>query len=257
MRLSVGTSGFSYSGWKGPFYPADLAASEMLGYYAERLPAVEINNTFYRLPRRSVLEGWTAQVPERFRFAIKASQRITHRKRLREVDEETGYLLDVVRALGDRLGVLLFQLPPNLAIDLERFDRFLALLPAGTPAAFEFRHPSWLDPRVHERLRARGCAWVVSEGDGEPSPDFLVTAPFSYLRLRRAGYSREELAAWVARLRSRGLEEAFVFFKHEEAGTGPRLAAEFLELAERAGRRRGALGVGPDEAAERRGRDTG
>jgi uncharacterized protein YecE (DUF72 family) len=253
MRLSVGTSGFSYAEWKGPFYPADLPASGMLAYYAEQLPAVAINNTFYRLPRRSVLEGWAAQVPERFRFAVKASQRITHMKRLADVGDETRYLLDVVQALGERLGVLLFQLPPNLKLELERFDRFLELLPAGTRAAFEFRHASWLDPRVHERLRARGCAWVVTEQDEGRAPDYLLTAQWTYLRLRREHYAREELAAWAARLRTRPLDEAFVFFKHEDAGAGPRLAREFLELTERAEKRRGprAATAAPRAGGER------
>src|SRR5262245_65812889 len=122
MRLLVGTSGFSYAAWKGPFYPADLPPARMLAYYGERLPSVEINNTFYRLPRRSVLEGWAAQVPEAFRFAVKASQRITHRKRMKDAGDETRYLLDVTQALGERLGVILFQLPPNLKLDLERFE---------------------------------------------------------------------------------------------------------------------------------------
>jgi uncharacterized protein YecE (DUF72 family) len=238
MRVSVGTSGFSYAEWKGPFYPADLAASGMLSYYAQRLPAVEINNTFYRLPRRSVLEGWAAQVPEPFRFAVKASQRITHLKRLKDVADETHYLLDVTQALSARLGVLLFQLPPNLKLDLERFERFLELLPAGTRAAFEFRHPSWVDPRVLERLRERACAWVVVEGEEGAAPDLLLTAPWTYLRLRRPSYTREELAAWATRLSARDLSEAFVFFKHEDAGAGPRLAGEFLELMERTDQRR-------------------
>ena len=255
MRLSVGTSGFSYAEWKGPFYPADLPASGMLGYYAERLPAVEINNTFYRLPRRSVLEGWAAQVPEGFRFAIKASQRITHLKRLKDVADETRYLLDVTQALGERLGVLLFQLPPNLKLDPERFERFLELLPAGTRAAFEFRHPSWVDPRVLDRLRERACAWVVTEAEEGAAPDCLITAPWTYLRLRRPAYSREELAAWATRLLARDLSEAFVFFKHEDAGTGPKLAAEFLELAERAGRRRAPRAVGAP--APQRDREAG
>jgi uncharacterized protein YecE (DUF72 family) len=243
MRLSVGTSGFSYAEWKGPFYPEDLPAPDMLGYYAERLPAVEINNTFYRLPRRSVLEGWAGQVPEAFRFAVKASQRITHQKRLKDAAEETRYLLDVTQALGERLGVILFQLPPNLKLDLDRLDRFLELLPADTRAAFEFRHASWLDPSVLERLRARALAWVVND-DADGPPDFLVTAPWAYLRLRRPAYAREELAAWAARVRARELEEVFVFFKHEDAGAGPRLAAEFIEVAERADRRRGPRAAG-------------
>jgi uncharacterized protein YecE (DUF72 family) len=250
MRLSVGTSGFSYAEWKGPFYPAELPASEMLAYYAERLPAVEINNTFYRLPRRSVLEGWAAQVPEGFRFAVKASQRITHLKRLKDVADETRYLLDVTQALGERLGVVLFQLPPNLKLDLERFDRFLELVPAGSRAAFEFRHVSWADQAVLDRLRARALAWVVTEQEEGAAPDLLMTAPWTYLRLRRPAYARDELAAWAARLRARALSEAFVFFKHEDAGAGPRLAQEFLELAERAGKRRGprAAGAGAADA---------
>jgi uncharacterized protein YecE (DUF72 family) len=253
MRLSVGTSGFSYAEWKGPFYPAEIAAADMLAFYAARLPAVEINNTFYRLPRRSVLEGWAAQVPEGFRFAVKASQRITHQKRLKDAGDETRYLLDVTQALGPRLGVILFQLPPNLKIDLARFDRFLELLPEGTRAAFEFRHASWLDPSVLERLRARACAWVVNDDEEGGAPDCLVTAPFAYLRLRRPAYERAELAAWATRLGARDLAEAFVFFKHEDAGAGPRLAAQFLEVAERAEQRRRPLaaGVAPAAAAAR------
>jgi uncharacterized protein YecE (DUF72 family) len=257
LRISVGTSGFSYAAWKGPFYPTDLAATDMLAWYAGRLPAVEINNTFYRLPRRSVLEGWASQVPDGFRFALKASQRITHRKRLENVEDETRYLIDVAQALGDRLGVLLFQLPPNLKLDLDRLDRFLALLPAGTRAAFEFRHASWLDPRVHDRLCARTCAWVVSEQDEQDSPDFLTTAPWTYLRLRRSRYEREELAAWVARLHARNLAEAFVFFKHEDAGAGPRLAQEFLALAERAELRRGPRSAEDGAPPAKRERGTG
>jgi uncharacterized protein YecE (DUF72 family) len=256
MRLSVGTSGFSYAAWKGPFYPAELPAERMLAHYAGQLPSVEINNTFYRLPRRGVLEGWASEVPEGFRFAIKASQRITHRKRLVEAEDETRYLLEVTAALGERLGALLFQLPPNLKLDRDRFDRFLALLPPGTRAAFEFRHPSWCDPHVVERLRERACAWVVNDDEEGAPPDFLVTAPWTYLRLRRASYAREELAAWAQRIRTRDLDGAFVFFKHEDAGAAPRLAAEFLDVATRIERRRGPRASGP-EAAPARTREAG
>lgn len=256
MRLSVGTSGFSYAAWKGPFYPAELPADRMLAHYAGQLPSVEINNTFYRLPRRSVLEGWASEVPEGFRFAIKASQRITHRKRLVEAGDETRYLLEVTAALGERLGALLFQLPPNLKLDRDRLDRFLALLPPGTRAAFEFRHPSWCDPHVVERLRERACAWVVNDDEEGAPPDFLVTGPWTYLRLRRASYTREELAAWAQRIRQRDLDDAFVFFKHEDAGAAPRLAAEFLDVAARIERRRGPRAAGP-EAAPARTREAG
>ncbi|MDJ0789879.1 MAG: DUF72 domain-containing protein, partial [Myxococcota bacterium] len=145
LSVGVGTSGFAYDAWKGVFYPEGLAAKKRLGYYASQLGAVEINNTFYRMPKQSVVEGWAEQVPEDFRFAIKASRRITHFKRLKEADEETGYLLGVTSALGPRLGALLFQLPPNLRHDADRLAAFLDLLPPETPAAFEFRHPSWVE----------------------------------------------------------------------------------------------------------------
>jgi len=245
MELYAGTSGFAYKEWVGPFYPEGLPASEMLAHYAGRLPAVEINNTFYRMPRESVLESWAAQVPEAFRFAIKASRRITHQKRLRDAADETAYLLRTVAALGTRLGVLLFQLPPNLAKDLERLDRFLELLPPGTRAAFEFRHPAWADADVAERLRARDLAWVTVDGDETPADACgPATAGQGYLRLRRPGYSRAELSAWAARIAAQPWREAFVFFKHEDAGAGPRLAAEFLALAGRAAERKPAKAAG-------------
>jgi uncharacterized protein YecE (DUF72 family) len=228
--LRAGTSGWSYEAWKGPFYPAELPSREMLAFYAARLPAVEVNNTFYRMPRPAVLESWAAQVPADFRFALKASRRITHLKRLREVADETAYFLDVAAALGPRLGALLFQLPPNLRCDLERLDAFLALLPEGTRAAFEFRHESWNDAAVHERLRARDFAWVVADVDDAPPPAPVSTAGWSYLRLRRSGYDDAELDAWRARIASQP-GEAYVFFKHEDEAAAPRLAAALLRLA--------------------------
>jgi uncharacterized protein YecE (DUF72 family) len=249
MRASVGTSGYGYEGWRGPFYPERLPAREWLRFYAERLPAVEINNTFYRMPRTSVLESWAAQVPSHFRFALKASRRITHFKRLADCADETAWLLRGAAALGGRLGAILFQLPPNLRCDLGRLDAFLALLPEGTPAAFEFRHPSWREAPVRDRLRARGCALVAADDDdGEPAP-IEPTAGFGYLRLRRPGYQRADLAGWAQRILAQGWSEVFAFFKHEEAGTGPRLAAELLELLERAASRKGPV---PARAARRR-----
>ena len=230
-RLLAGTSGWSYEAWKGPFYPEDLASRDMLRFYGERLPAVEVNNTFYRMPKAAVLASWASQVPESFRFALKASQRITHLKRLKDAGDETAYFLETAGMLGPRLGALLFQLPPNLKLDLERFDVFLALLPEGTRAAFEFRHPSWADEAVHARLRARGFAWVIADVEDQPPPDLVVTAAWTYLRLRRPGYAPAELAGWLAKLRASSASEAFVFFKHEDAGAAPRMAAELLALA--------------------------
>jgi len=231
MNLYVGTSGYSYKEWKGIFYPEKLPAKEMLSYYATRLPAVEINNTFYRLPQQSMLEGWKEQVPENFRFSIKASQRITHFKRLNNVAEETKYLLDTVSCLGARLGVILFQLPPNMKKDLPRLEAFLASLPAGTRAAFEFRHPTWLEDDVLEVLRQAGQALCISDTDDMPVTHIDRTAGWGYLRLRRILYDEAAMREWLQRIRDQKWSEAFVFFKHEDEGTGPRLAAEFLELA--------------------------
>jgi uncharacterized protein YecE (DUF72 family) len=232
VELHVGTSGYSYKEWKGPFYPEDLAAADMLRYYGERLGSVEINNTFYRMPKTSVLESWADQVGEGFRFSIKASQKITHRKRLKEAEDETGYLVDTVRALGPRLGVLLFQLPPNLKKDVERLRSFLELLPSDLPAAFEFRHESWDDDEVYEALRGHGAALCCADTEEDEGDEPIVsTAPFGYLRLRRPGYGAADLARWADAVRVQPWERAFVFFKHEDEGAGPRMAMEFLEIA--------------------------
>jgi uncharacterized protein YecE (DUF72 family) len=230
MQVYVGTSGFSYREWKGSFYPRDLPAQEMLRFYATNLPAVEINNTFYRLPKTSALQSWAEQVPDRFRFAIKASRRITHLKRLKGAEEETAYLVRTLEVLGPRLGVILFQLPPNLKKDVGRLREFQELLPESTHAAFEFRHSSWLDAEVMESLRARGSVWCVSDTDD--SEGALVDgSSWGYLRLRRSAYAEADLARWVERVRAMDWKETFVFFKHEDGAVGPRLARRFLELA--------------------------
>lgn len=227
MRVLTGTSGFSYKEWKGSFYPEDLPADAMLRYYAERLPAVEINNTFYRMPKAELLAGWAEEVPDGFRFVLKASQRITHFKRLKDVSEEVGYFLRVAATLGDRLGPILFQLPPNLKKDLPRLSEFLELLPAATRAALEFRHASWFEDDVFEALRARGAALCVAE-DEELAAPLVATAGWGYLRLRRPDYGDAEVQSWADRVRAQSWEEAYVFFKHEDAGTGPRLATQML-----------------------------
>ena len=232
MRLYTGTSGYSYKEWKGSFYPEDLAAKSFLEFYASRLGAVEINNTFYRLPKTSVLENWAAQVPEDFRFSIKASRRITHFTRMKpEAQEPLEYLLSTLGSLGDRLGVILFQLPPNLKVDLERLEGFLAMLPEGTPAAFEFRHDSWKDDAVADLIRSRGmvlvCADTEDSGDDE---EIIETGAWGYLRLRRPDYSTAALERWADRLRDTSWEHAFVFFKHEDEGAGPRMAEQFKTM---------------------------
>ncbi|HXD33378.1 MAG TPA: DUF72 domain-containing protein [Pyrinomonadaceae bacterium] len=230
MNLQVGTSGFSYKEWKGSFYPEDLPAKEMLPYYSARLPAVEINNTFYRVPKKSMLENWKDQVPAHFRFSLKATQRITHFKRLKDVAAETGYLFEIAGALEDRLGMILFQLPPNMKKDLERLQTFLEILPATVRATFEFRHPSWFEDDVLQLLSARNHALCISDTDEMPVSHIDRTADWGYLRLRRVQYSTEALKEWLERIHAQNWKDAFVFFKHEDEGTGPRLAAEFLKL---------------------------
>ena len=230
MNLHVGTSGYSYKEWKGNFYPEDLPAKEMLSYYSRRLPAVEINNTFYRLPQASMIENWKAQVPEDFRFSIKATQRITHIKRLNNCADETKYLLETAALLEQRLGVVLFQLPPNAKKDIDRLKAFLELLPRETRAAFEFRHESWLDDEIREVLRAKDCALVVSDTDEKPLTEIISTAAWGYLRLRRTNYEEKDLVEWMKRVQSEKWSDAFIFFKHEDEGIGPKLASKFLEL---------------------------
>ena len=227
MRVLAGTSGFSYKEWKGSFYPEDLPAEDMLAYYSARLPAVEINNTFYRMPKPSMLEGWAAQVPAEFRFILKASQRITHRKRLKEAGDEVAYFFQTAATLGERLGPTLFQLPPNLKKDLPRLEAFLEVLPPKAPAAFEFRHASWFEDDVFAALRAQGAALCIAE-DEELATPLVATAPWGYLRLRRQDYDDAAVAGWAEKVRAQPWSEAFVFFKHEDAGSGPKLAAEFL-----------------------------
>jgi len=231
MNLLVGTSGYSYKEWKGTFYPEKIPAKEMLHYYGERLSTVEINATFYRMPQPSMLANWKEQVPPTFRFALKAPQRITHFKRLNETDEETKYFFETAAVLADQLGVVLFQLPPNMKKDLPRLEIFLAQLPPATRAAFEFRHPTWFDDDVLDLLRNQNRALCVSDTDDMPTTHIDKTADWGYLRLRRVQYSEENLTEWLGRIRNQNWQETYLFFKHEDAGTGPKLAAQFLELA--------------------------
>lgn len=230
MQLYVGTSGFSYKEWKGTFYPPDLPAKRMLSFYGERFPAVEINNTFYRMPKTSVLEAWAAEVPAGFRFALKAPQRITHFERLRNTSGSLAALLEISAVLNERLGPLLFQLPPGMKKDAERLRAFLVGLPPGRRAAFEFRNESWFEEDVFRLMRDHGAALCIAEADtGTPTP-LVATADWGYLRLRREGYDDAELAAWAERLSAQRWREAFVFFKHEDAGKGPAMAHRFREL---------------------------
>jgi uncharacterized protein YecE (DUF72 family) len=231
MNLYVGTSGYSYKEWKGPFYPKDLPEKQMLHYYGERFRSVEINNTFYRMPTASVLNGWAAEVPADFKFVLKASQKITHFQRLKDVRDSVEYLVNVVTTLKERLGPLLFQLPPNLQKDVPRLREFLMLLPRRCRAAFEFRHQSWFDEEVFGVLREFQAVLCIAEAENDLEIPFVSTADWGYLRLRRPDYGDAELKAWVDRARQPGWTDAFVFFKHEDEGKGPLMAKRFLELA--------------------------
>lgn len=239
VRVRAGTSGFSYKEWKGSFYPETLPAGEMLRWYAGRLATCEINNTFYRMPKREVLAGWAEQTDDDFRFSLKASRRITHQGRLKEkeVAEPLDYLVRNAAVLGDRLGPFLFQLPPYLQKDVARLERFLDLIPSDRRAAFEFRHPSWFEDEVMEALRAHGAALCIWE-DEETATPREATADWGYLRLRRQDYDHAAVQAWSEWTRAQEWTEAFVFFKHEEAGAGPRLAERFMSASSLAGGQR-------------------
>lgn len=232
MRIRAGTSGWSYKEWKGYFYPEKLAAKNMLRYYGERFSTVEVNNTFYRMPNASTLENWAGEVPDDFAFVLKAPKRITHERRLKDVGDSVDYLLRTAVALRPKLGPFLVQLPPSMKKDVPRLRDFLSLLGSSDRAAFEFRHVSWFDDEVYAALRERNAAWCVAETGEEGDPPFVATADWGYLRLRRVEYSDDDLRSWADRVRSQSWGETFVFFKHEEAGTGPKLAARFMELCE-------------------------
>jgi uncharacterized protein YecE (DUF72 family) len=231
MDLHVGTSGYSYKEWRGTFYPKDLSEKLMLHYYGQRFRTVEINNTFYRMPRASVLEAWTGEVPADFKFALKAPRQITHVQRLKGSSDSILYLIEVSRALKGFLGPLLFQLPPFLKKDVPLLRAFLALLPSQHRAAFEFRHQSWFDEEVFGLLGDHRTALCIAEAEDGLEVPFVPTTDWGYLRLRRPDYGDPELKAWLTRVREQDWRDAFIFFKHEEAGKGAEMAMRFLKLA--------------------------
>lgn len=228
--IYVGTSGYSYKEWKGSFYPETIPAKDMLSYYAGRFQAVELNNTFYRLPQPSMVEGWKAQVPHNFRFTVKASRFITHFKRLKDVAAATQSMLERVSGLEDRLGAVLFRLPEEMEKDIKCLETFLKDLPPDTPAVFEFRHPSWFDDEVSALLRTQNRVLCISDRDEMPMNHIDKTADWGYLRLRRVNYSESDLVEWIKRVRAQDWKDTFVFFKHEDEGTGPKLAAQFRHI---------------------------
>jgi uncharacterized protein YecE (DUF72 family) len=229
MKLYAGTSGYNYDPWKGPFYPADLPKAKMLAFYASRFEAVEINYSFYRKPSTSTLTNWAAQVPPGFRFVLKGWQRITHQQRLKDAGPLVASFWEVAQVLGDRLGPILFQLPPDLKKDAARLHDFLETLPKGLRAAFEFRHESWFDEEVYALLRGAGAALCIAESDKLATP-LVRTADFGYFRLRRDDYRPEDVDAWARRVREAAFPgEVYVFFKHEDEAKGPAFAARFVK----------------------------
>jgi uncharacterized protein YecE (DUF72 family) len=229
----VGTSGYNYPEWKGSFYPGDLPAAKMLSYYAARFPTVEINYTFYRMPNEKLVRGWAAGTPSPYKLTLKAPRRITHDNRLRNCASLVATFCDVAVALDDKLGVLLFQLPPSMKRDLPLLDAFLPELPAGVPAAFEFRHESWFTDEVLDRLAARRLALCVADSEKMSAP-VRVTADYAYFRLRDEGYGPEDIARWadtIAR-ETASCRDVFVYFKHEEQGKGPAFARLMIDRLE-------------------------
>ena len=229
MEILAGTSGYSYKEWLGRFYPDKLPADEMLRYYAGHFRTVEINNTFYRMPAEAMLARWVAEVPANFAFTLKAPRRITHEKRLREANAEVAEFLRRAEVLGDKLGAILFQLPPFLRKDLPRLRDFLGALPSDRRAVFEFRHDSWQDDEVHEELRARGAMLCVTDTDEGDTP-FVATSDCGYIRLRRTHYDDGDLRAWVDRISAQPLARSYVYFMHEDEALGTRFARRLIEL---------------------------
>jgi uncharacterized protein YecE (DUF72 family) len=230
VRVLAGTSGWSYPAWKGSFYPEGLPSARMLPAYAERLPTVEVNATFYRTPAAKTLASWREEVPEPFRFALKGPQAVTHRARLRDVADPVAYFLRVAAELGPKLGPVLWQLPPNLKKDVPRLEAFLGLLPRGGRWAVEFRHPSWFDDEVLDLLRRHEAALCLAETEEGETP-LVATTRFGYLRLRRPEYDAAALARWAGRIASQPWEEAYVYFKHEDEARGPAFALAFGPIA--------------------------
>jgi uncharacterized protein YecE (DUF72 family) len=235
MNIWVGTSGYNYPEWKGSFYPEKMSSAEMLPYYAARFPTVEINNTFYRMPNEKSVDGWKQATPERFRLTLKAPKRITHDARLKDCAEMVKRFVEVAGTLGPKLGTLLFQLPPFLKKDIALLDAFLETLPQGVRGAFEFRHSTWLDDAVYERLKARNLALCVADNENSHTP-VEVTATYGYFRLRDEGYAPDDLVRWAQTIRDKtsSCTDVYVYFKHEDEGKGPQFARLLLDaLGER------------------------
>jgi uncharacterized protein YecE (DUF72 family) len=231
MTPWIGTSGFQYKEWKGNFYPEDLPAAKMLPFYAERFSTTEINYTFHRIPAVKTIENWNALTPAKFRFGLKAPQKITHWSKLRDCGDTIRYFAEVVSKLGEKLGPVLFQLPPTFKKDADVLGSFLRELPSNFRTAFEFRHASWFDDEVFNLLRTSKAALCIAETEDFETPK-VATADWGYLRLRREDYATPDVERWVKFVREQGerWSDVFIYFKHEEAGIGPKLSKEMQGL---------------------------
>jgi uncharacterized protein YecE (DUF72 family) len=231
MNIWVGTSGFQYAEWKGTFYPEDWSTAKMLPYYAERLSTTEINYTFRRIPSAKSIKGWWDATPERFKFSLKAPQKVTHFAKLRNCGDTLRYFYQIISDLEAKLGVVLFQLPPAFKKDGPLLAAFLEDFPPGMRAAFEFRHASWFDDEIFTLLKNKNIALCIAESENLAAP-IVATADYGYLRLRREDYQASDVVRWAETIRAQkeAWSEAFVYFKHEESGIGPKLAMELATL---------------------------
>src|SRR5436190_12415277 len=236
MNIWAGTSGFQYSEWKGTFYPEDLSTAKMLPFYAERLSTTEVNYTFRRIPSAKSIQGWWDATPEHFKFSLKAPQKVTHFAKLRNCGDTLRYFFQVICDLEAKLGVVLFQLPPAFKKDAAVLSEFLNDVPPGMRAAFEFRHESWFNDEIFELLKGKNIALCIAESESIATP-VVATADYGYLRLRREDYTSSDVTRWAETIKAQeaAWSEAYVYFKHEESGIGPKLAMELGERLSTAG----------------------
>ena len=233
MTSLVGTSGFQYTAWRGTFYPEKFPPAKMLRFYAERFFTTEINYTFYRIPNSKTMGSWDSATPENFRFGLKAPQKVTHISKLKNCEEYMGIFQRVILGLGSKLGPILFQLPPTFKKDAALLNDFLGSLSTGIRVAFEFRHLSWLDDEIFAHLQNHKAALCIAETSDLATPS-IATTDFGYLRLRREDYKEEDIVRWAKFLEAQEnhWSHAFVYFKHEDSGIGPKLANQLImELA--------------------------
>ena len=236
MQVHVGTSGYNYTEWRGSFYPEAFPAKKMFAYYAERFSTVEINYTFYRMPTVKTTTAWLEQAPAGFSYTLKAPKRITHIMRLKDAAAQLAMFTESAQVLGPHLASLLFQLPPFFKCDAGQLETFLSTMPAGIRAAFEFRHDSWLNDGVYRILAAKNAALVIADFGDKTTP-MQATANHGYLRLRDEGYTPKDLEKWADRVTEQAgtWQDAFVYFKHEDAGKGPEFARTFVDILKERG----------------------